>query len=311
MKLKPNKNITSFMLTVAISSGILLGGNQLLVKAGLSFTHDTDHLTQISTDSNISYVFYSQLNDDLTLYPWIYYSDAVPFTEFHGTDLTEQEYNDSINLYESIRYLFYKMIPDEQKKYITSIDSSLKEIMDYDHMEQFTKVKLVNNRIIYFFEKDIAVGDCSYHLAFAYRETGSILSFQCKKAESSDSYTPNIMRNGKSNLNQFLEDPSSSYLNYMLYDMFAMQDLFTNYSLKLSNQKDIDMNMKKEYSKLENSSIDAAIKDNSDIFYFSPYQTYQLVETKDELMIILLDSNIVVHYDPVNNLFNGFNISSE
>lgn len=299
----------SFILTIIIGAAILLTGNQLLAKAGLSFINNNDHLSMISTESNNSYVFYSQLNDDLTLYPWIYYSDAVPCNEYYGDSLSLLNMNEAINLYNAIRYYFYKMIPQEQKDYINSVDSSLRDIMDYEHMEPYTKIKVVNNKVIIFFERDIQVNNSTFHLAFAYRDTGAILSFQCKKLSAPDNYTADIMKNGKKYLNQFIDNSSPSYLNYMIFDMFTMSDLFQNYSLKITNDKSVDINLKTDTSKLT-SAYNAYEKDEFfKNYYFSSYGTYQLVETKDELMVVLLDSNIVVHFDPINRIINGFNIS--
>ena len=147
------------------------------------------------------------------------------------------------------------------------------------------------------------------------------------------------MENGNKILSSLVSERNRDTLLLLVNDIIFLNDFLKNYYLNISSSSDISVNLEENtetnlditinytndyYEKyLQDDSsydIDEFEKEHEDYYTkYSKYKdsdltnddqnSYQIVKTKNEFLLILSDSNIVFHYDPLLHVFNGFNLS--
>lgn len=346
MKLK--NSIFSFVKTIIFASVIIIAGYTILAKASRYIIRYDNKITSVAIEKNDSYVFYSQTDSDVTLFPWNYANnsvDTMTYSDFYMSnvdaftyDITLSSIVDTGNLYDYLRYFFYRTIPPDLRKYMAANDISLSTVMDFTNLGNYVTVYSGSNT--YFFYKGrINIDKHSFDLDFSFDASGFLYSFQCQRINSSDKYTDKVMKNGNKILSNLVSERNRDTLLLLVDDIIFLNDFLKNYYLNISSSSDISVNLEENaennlditinytndyYEKyLQDDSsydIDEFEKERKD--YYTKYfeykdsdltnddqNSYQIVETKNEFLLILSDSNIVFHYDPLLHVFNGFNLS--
>ena len=169
----------SLIITLLSTILIITIGYKALAFAGDFFLRNDTEISYLATDNLTTYVFYSQSEDELNLYPWNYYYDAVSFQTYTGKDIPASYFFDTWDLYNSLTYYFYRMIPEETATLLYKEDIPLYERMDYSDLANDLFVKTVNNEPVFYYSKDLNLPDQTYNLRFTFSYSG-LLSFEIK-----------------------------------------------------------------------------------------------------------------------------------
>ena len=322
-----SKNIISLLKTIILAFLIIGIGYKILAFAGNYFIYDNNIITSLPTDSNDSYVFYSQADNDITLFPWNYNNSSVSFSYYYGDDFAASDIVDSINLYDYLRYYFYRTIPSARVDYINSNNSSLSSIIDYENLEKYITISTVNPDY-FFYDNTITIDNYSYRLNFSFNSTGYIYAFQCKEVHSDDDYTNDIMTFGNNCLSNLINLNDSKNLLAVLNDMVYLSGDLKNYFLDITDSININLNYSENAEVFNENDFNTTIsiydsekkpedgsekytENDSKMYYYSNSikNSYQIIKTQNEFLVIFTDYNIVLHYDPLLRTFNGFNLS--
>lgn len=318
--MKNKQVIKSFIATILITIIILVTGYNILAKAGKYYLNLDGKITKLSTDLGVDYVFYSQSDDDLKLYPWNYYDLAVKFCETPEM-LNSENLFDLNGIYKQVTYYFYRTLPQNICQYIYDKDSiPLSTRICFDSFLNDIYVSVVNGEAFYFYQKEIAIDSVHYQLTFSFNSASKINSFQIENIKNKSNVSSSDLDNGKSFLSTYIDIKDKNYLSLISYDILTNKNLFENYSLEKSyyNYEYTNELQSSEKSEINDNFTDSSIiinKDNnaglSGIEEEKIYDktSYQIVETKDEILIILLESNTVLHFDPISKMITGFNLS--
>ncbi len=330
MKNKSSK--LSIVITLFLTVLIIGIGYKALAYAGASFLDNENGIERLPTGNSASYVFYSQSEDDITLFPWTYYNDAVSSQAYDINNYVIDIVSD--NLYGNFIYYFYRMISkdlyyflhnDKDNMYI-----SLAERIKYEEITKDLKiVTLPNNDLVYYYSKDFLITDQTYNLNisfkinFDYSEQEfyvQVLSFQTKHITNT---TPSkeYINASKEYLSNYINSNSDSIDN-MCYDFINKRNAYDFYSL-LDNESygstEDTLNIKEstDITDAERNALNEKYKNSTnydDYNYGSEEKilqgntSYQLVYTNNEFLIICLENNIVLHYDPTIYTITGFNL---
>lgn len=313
--MKKFKNFFLFIITLMMTCVIIFIGYRSLAVAGNYFIMSDNEIKTYPMESDDSYVFYSQSNSEITLFPWNYYADSVSLDELYPneddsktayllTDADEFEY-----LYLQVRYYFYKTIPVSVKEGIISSGSSLYDLINFQDISEKLTARTISNITYYFYNEIIPINGTDYRLSFSFNDLLSIYSFQCRQIVDEDMYSADNMRLGNEYLSNFINSNDQSNLNLILLDIIQDDNYLENYAINYLDADNISLNLSEETMsnyKLEHS------KDSYEVYFHLPYQeisnsSYQIVETKDELLLVLADNNIILHFDTISRMFTGFN----
>lgn len=341
-------NILSLIKTVIFATAIIISGYIILAKASRYFTNYDNKTSPVSITNNTSYVFYTQANSDVKLFPYNYADNAMTYPEYYAKYHSSQKYDeslasvvDTINLYDYLRYYFYRTIPTDSREYMTNNDISLASVMDFNNIARYTTVSFSNNGNAYFYYKgEITVKNDSYNLDFSFDDKGYLYSFQCQLITGENLYTDDVMDKGNNVLSNLVADSNLDSFVLLANDIIFLTGNLKNYFLTSAGndeiiinrnsdvvnhsiQTDIDIfSSDKTYEsyeeKFDNDFLE--IYENSENNLYSTdsdskyltnesQNSYQIVRTKTEYLLILSDTNIVFHYDPLLHVFNGFNMS--
>lgn len=291
-----------FFMMLLMTCIIIFAGYRALAVAGNYFIISDNTIKTYPLENVDSYVFYSQTDSELTLYPWNYYDSAESLSSLEL--YKDNAYTDFMlvnldYLYDTIRYYFYKTIPVSVKDEILSSDKSLYEIMDFQNITEKLKAKSIGTMDYYFYDETINIFGVNYRLSFSF---GNYLySFQCRQELDADMYSRDNMHLGNQYLSNFIHYNEQENLNLLLLDISMFENYLENYALIYIDADNISFNLSEKLIKENELYKDEDIKKTS-------YSSYQIVETKDELLLILADINIVLHFDPINRMFTGFNL---
>lgn len=315
--MKKSKHMLPLIYTIIIAVLIIYTGYNILTMASKHLAEDTNNIETISSDNNDSYVFYSQTDNDIILFPWNYGNNAVSFSDYYDDYLKAEDIINTENLYAYLRYYFYRIIPESQQNYIFDNDLSLEEIMDFSNLEKYLTI----NNDYYFYSQIIDIYNQSYYLNVSFNSKGYIYAFQCREIRPQTEYSTDIMNSANSDLTSFLNDTSKNYVNFLLKDIYELGGILDNYVLNISKNSYSKLNFKEDiyYDKdtsVTNIYVNGTFTIKNDektefnISYGNNTNSYQLIKTQYEYLVVMTDSNIILHYDPVLHTFNGFNISS-
>jgi hypothetical protein len=98
------------------------------------------------------------------------------------------------------------------------------------------------------------------------------------------------MSKAKEFLTDYINSDENNSITTIYSDIFSQKGIYDSYSLNNNNyNKDLfDLEVNKYETITQNSS-------------------YQLIENDNEFLIVLLENNAVIHYDPVTSMITGFN----
>lgn len=314
-----SKNILAFLKTIILASLIIVIGYKILAFAGNYFIYDKSKVSTLSSESKDSYVFYSQSDSDITLFPWNYSANSITFNKYYEEDgaILFSDIIDTDMLYNSIRYYFYKMIPASQKDHIFQSEGSLSNLINYDNIKQNISVSTAEFDC-FFYKGVITIGSFSYNLNFSFSSGGYIYSFQCQEIHSDEDYTNDIMTYANTCLSNLIYSDTSNDISSIESDILYLSGSLENYTLNITDFSDITLNFSQDwYDKYysEEKYEDEGMSDNTYNKYRqsnneinSENNLYQIIKAQNEYLIILSDSNIILHYDPLLRVFNGFNL---
>lgn len=308
--MKNFKNILLFIITLMLTCIIIYVGYRSLAIAGNYFIMSDNDIKTYPMENNDSYVFYSQSDSDIMLFPWNYYADSVSFIELYPEADSKQTniLPDTDYLYSQLRYYFYKTIPGHVKESILAADGSLYEIMDFSELAGKLKVKTVSNITYYYYNEIIVISGVNYRLSFSFNDSLLLFSFQCRQIVDTDTYSADNMRLGNECLSNFINYNEQSSLYLLLLDIFRNIDYLDNYVIKYTDSNNISLNFSEEEHNPMLSDSKTVTEEYSDYeAKNASNSSYQIVETNDELLLILIDKHIVLHFDPISRMFNGFN----
>jgi hypothetical protein len=308
------KTLLPLITTILLAFLIILTGYNILAKAGNNLADSKNSIVAMSDDDNSYYIFYSKNTGDISLFPWNYSNNTSPFISYYGSELSASDVIDTSTLYNNLRYYFYRCIDGTQKDYIYKSGLSLAEIMNYDKLEQFITVY----GDYYFYSQIIDISKQSYSLNAAFNDEGYIYAFQCREIHADEDYTTKVMDKADTFLKSLLSNSSDGYLNIILSDITYLDGILSNYSLNTSTPSSL-LNYREEYSSYIQSKISeynnyTEYYDENNVNSIIIYNTNsnsscQLVKTQYEYLIVISDAEIVLHYDPINDIFNGFNLN--
>ncbi len=278
----------SLLITLLSTILIITIGYKALAFAGDFFLKNDAEISYLTTDNLTTYVFYSQSEDELNLFPWNYYYDVVTFHSYIGKDVPASYFIDTWDLYHSLTYYFYRMVPEETALLLYKEDISLYERMDFSALENDLFVKIVNNEPVFFYSKNLNLPDRTYSLRFTFSQSG-LLSFEIKSV-SGTLPSDEQMSKAKEFLTDYINSDENNSITTIYSDIFSQKGIYDSYSLNNNNyNKDLfDLEVNKYETITQNSS-------------------YQLIENDNEFLIVLLENNAVIHYDPVTSMITGFN----
>lgn len=314
--MKKYKSFFLFIITLMVTCTIIYVGYRALDVAGNYFIISDNKIKTYPIENGDFYVFYSQSDSELTLFPWNYYDSAISLKDSGSTTgdmstrlTTPLKYIDYDIMYSTLIFYFYKTIPDYVRTEILAADSSLAEIMGFPNgFISKLKAKTVANINYYFYDEILTINGVNYKLSFSFNDYFSLCSFQCRQIVDEGMYSRDNMRLGNEYLSNFIHYREQQYLNLLLLDIFMYDSYLENYAINYVDANNISLNFHGEHEKLYLFSVNS---DYSELFSDETKQitnsSYQIVETKDELLLILADNNIVLHFDPISRIFTGFN----
>lgn len=318
--------ITLFMTVLIISIGY-----KVLAFAGASFLDKENGIEHLPTGNSTSYVFYSQSEDNITLYPWTYYNDAVPIQNYFGHD---SYIIDTINqkLYGTLTYYFYRMISKDLWDFLyNDVDNMyirLAERIKFDNVEDDLKIIILpNNEFIYCYSKDFPIDDETYNLSVSFKlmfdyekqeDYIHVISFQTKQI-TDETPSKEYINNSKEYLSNYINTNPYS-IDEMCVDIINRGAVYAFYSLTDNNEStESSLNITESESititEAEINALNEKFKNSTDSSNYDYEEkilhgktSYQLVYTNNEFLIICLENNLVLHYDPDIYAITGFNL---
>lgn len=285
----------SMVITLLSAVLIITIGYKALAFAGDFILKNDTEISYLPTDNITTYVFYSQSEDEINLYPWNYYHDAISFQNYMEDDLHTLESFDIWSLYNSLIFYFYRMVPDETASYLYKEDIKLYDRIDFFNIEKDLFVKIVNNEPIFYYSKDMKIYDKTYNLRFAFSQS-YLLSFEIKLV-SNTVLSSEQMDSSKQFLTDYINSTENNSIAMIYYDILSQRGFYDSYSLLTNNFNN---------DKLHDSEKQYFIDESEDI---AKNSSYQLIDNDNEFLIVLLENNVVIHFDPVTSMITGFNLS--
>ncbi len=305
------KMFKSMVITVVCALDILLVGYLGIIYCGEEILVSSPEPEPINITSNISNLFYSQLEDDIQLYPWNYYGEGQQveegFLEKYVLDFTPYIESD----------VFYTLI-----SIATGVDHS--EVFRwYEEQKKTILGSMVqgqrdgNSLEIYFYDDTIQLNGREYKVKIAWREF-EILSFSCIQCREEGIQESKEWSRNKEVLMENLKDCSGliAYLPLYQVERFNMGiensvywyvDMYLTYleELKycLAEEKN-DWNGSKTQEIEE--SVNTTSGDNND-YYDEETHTIQVIEQKDSILLVV-ESDVMmgIYYDVIDQQVVGF-----
>lgn len=281
----PGDYFGPLFITVLIACLIIFIGYRFIDIVGDYFMITDTAITAHSNFLNDSYIFYSQSDSDITLYPWAYYDDSAPnyyeyvmnYDQLYTDEFDLNNYIDANELYEQIRYSFYQSVP-EIKPIILKAHSSLYEIMDFDNIMYDLSVTTFNNQLFFFYQKDLTIDDEVYNMSFAMNNRLELLSFQCRPLNNS-SYTQIGMNLAKRQITKLINDNYCNCFTLLIYDILYHERILENYKVVSNSYGDYTFYLNSElyydyWEKHQEEGEFPSEQDDYDKSYYSDYNEY-------------------------------------
>ena len=331
---------------------------------GGHFIFADNAITVHSRSVGESYIFYSQSDSAITLYPWEYYdANADNYENYiskyddasQGELFWLRDYYDDGNLYDQLRYHFYQSVPEIKPTILRSY-GSLYELMNYNGILRDLSVSYANHQYFYYYQKDLKIDKTAYRLSFALNSQLELLSFRCIPITE---YPPTEaeINLAKNRLTKLINDNYCNSFTLLLYDILYQTEVFENYQLTAASDSSNTFYLNRElltgeimtpesddngsngnYNKNSNNSnynltiydqegehiVNTAPlkleKDVADVVeqtisrdaetikeIADGLSQTQIVANGDDLLVVLPNLNLVLHFAPDTNTFTGFN----
>lgn len=281
---KPLKSRSHAIFALAATGFIALlmifVGYRFIDIVGRHFIFANNTITVHSGSVGESYIFYSQSDNSITLYPWEYYDVNAPHYEDYISNYDEssqdelfrlRDYFDKGYLYDQIRYNFYQTVPEIKPTILRSY-GSLYELMDFDGLLSDLSVSYANHQYFYFYQKDLKIDQTVYQLSFALNSHEELLSFQCIPV-TGFSPTEADVNLAKNRLAKLINDNYCNSFTLLLYDVLNYAELLENYRLTTSADDNYTFYLNREFMFVEIIEQEAEDAGNSN---------YSILETYDK-----------------------------
>lgn len=176
-------------------------------------------------------------------------------------------------------------------------------------------------------EKEPETRTYSYDLSFAFNSKLELLYFKCCPTHNNSEYTSttfSIAKNQLTNLINF--NPGS--LSMLICDMLYQNNILQNYNLvrisdnnytftvsdsygePADDDSTIGNNEYDSYDDIPNDNKASGVSDEELSEIAKKLSQNQIIETNNEILIIIMNCNIVLHFDPLEKAFTGYNLIS-
>ncbi len=331
--MKPMKMFKSMLITAVCALDILLAGYLGIIYFGEKILVSSPEPEPVRITSNISNLFYSQLEDDIQLYPWNYYVEGQqPDSGYMEKYVLEYElYIDSdvfytlISMAADVEYEIVRQWYEQQKK--TIFESMVQGQRDGEALE------------LYFYNEVLQLDGNDYNVRIAWRNF-EILSFSCIQCREEDIRETQDWSEKKEVLMENLEDcagliadlPLYQAEQYGIWDESSGAHTYTQrpesygvwgegmdgniywyvdmYSLYLE-ELEYYLSGKLRVQKLdeENNGINLWKEESEGDVYYDQEETptIQVIEQKDSILLVV-ESDVMmgIYYDVVDQQVVGF-----
>ncbi|MBQ3544387.1 MAG: hypothetical protein IJA34_05295 [Lachnospiraceae bacterium] len=264
-----SKNLYFTFTTFLYSFIIIFIGYNILDITGNYFFLDSNKISFSNKSDNNSYIFFAQTNNDIALFPWNYYKESLPLSkEFSSEENPEQL---------SLNYNHILTIHDSIDKTFNDIVSP--ELSVYLHNNNDTLYSIVD--FDYIFDKLLTYTDSDGEQYFFYSENKSI-----------QNETYNISFSFGRNLKLY-----SFKFTKVHSDIDITTDAISN-GYTFLDQLITNGNVGQAVPRIDGLTFN---------IMKNPSDSYQIIESNGEFLLVSTRDMVVYYYDPVENKFTGFN----
>lgn len=304
------KDVISFSITMFCAVLILGGGYLGIVKSGRLLLNNEEKPEKAEFENTSSKIFYGKIEDDISLFPWNYYGQnevAVSMKEFLGTE-------------ENTKVL--EMVLRRMEAYCCKTEAEIiDEVYTQKQSEIMDNIKVCQAEYgQYFFYQDILnVKEIPYQVKIAFDEW-NILSFSCMEYRENNVRETPEWEEGKKVLTEMLDEykelvggqiydmrypyadtPGINELGYAYIEAYAM-NMNRMHMMLEKNFEELEYNVESEKAQKE------AEKGVLDIYEDAGEYSYQVIELNDRILLLIQgDYTLGFFYDPVNQVFCGYN----
>lgn len=264
-----SKNLYFTFITFLYSFIIIFIGYNTLDITGNFFFSDSNKISYSNTSDNNSYIFFSQTDNDITLFPWNYYKESLPLSkEFSVTKKTEQlpiNYHQILTIYDSIEMSFNDIISPELSIYLHNNNDTLYSIVNFDYIfDKLLTYTDSDGQQYFFYSENKSIKNETYNISFSFGINLKLYSFKFKKIHSDSNITTDSISNGYTFLNKLIANN----------------------------------NVQQSVPRIARLTLNVITNPNG---------SYQIIESNGEFLLVSTRDMIVYYYDPVENKFTGFN----
>ena len=264
-----SKSLYFTFITFLYSFIIIFIGYNILDITGNYFFLDSNKISFSNKSDNNSYIFFAQTDNDIALFPWNYYKESLP--------LSREFLNEESSAQLSLNYNFILTIYDSIDKTFNDIVSP--ELSAYIHSNNYTLYSIVD--FDYILDKLSTYIDSDGQQYFFYTENKSI-----------QNETYNISFSFGRNLKLY-----SFKFTKLHSDADITADTTSN-SYTFLNQLITNGNVQQSVPKIDGLNFNIMA---------NPSDSYQIIESNGEFLLVSTRDMVVYYYDPVDNKFTGFN----
>ncbi|MCI8494205.1 MAG: hypothetical protein HFI74_00755 [Lachnospiraceae bacterium] len=327
------RNLKSMLLTLLCAMIILLLGYLGIVESGRKILQNESVPERAEYENAGSNIFYGKIEDDIEIFPWNYYAknetklkSGVP--DFLQEELFEGQYEEKFpevskesQMYAADWY-FGQLIAYEAQVEAEEVfawfEESHKHILNHMVVKENT-----SHGNIYFYQEILELRGEAYQVKIACGDW-SLISFICVEYAPEDRRELQAWKDGKEKMVGILEqneNPLEEYVTYMtelkyLSALSYYMDDGTHENAYLRSFYLLDYIMQGQGNEEElveemrnlRESWSMSKYENDQIEEVDLHYSYQVVELKDMILLLVQgDMTIGVYYDPVNQLFCGYN----
>lgn len=305
------KMFKSMLITAVCALDILLAGYLGIIYCGDKILLSSTEPEPVTITSNISNLFYSQLEDDIQLYPWNYYGEGQQvepgLLEKYVLEYTPYIEND----------VFYTLIS-------IAADVDQQEVSQW-YMEQDKTIlgSMIQGQRdgapleIYFYDDTLRLNGRDYKVRIAWREF-EILSFSCIQCREEGIRESEEWSEHKKVLMENLEECSGFIADLPLYQMeryeLGVDDSVYWYAdMYVIYLKDLEQCLAAEGKVREMNETESVINSGK-MEDMDPYEYYdkesstiQVIEQRDSIFLVV-ESDVMMglYYDVIAQRIVGF-----
>lgn len=305
------KMFKSMLITAVCALDILLAGYLGIIYYGDKILVSSSEPEPVTITSNISNLFYSQLEDDIQLYPWNYYGEGQQvepgMLEKYVLEYTPYIEND----------VFYTLIS-------MAADVDQQEVSQwYIEQEKTILGSMVQGQRdgapleIYFYDDTLRLSGRDYKVRIAWREF-EILSFSCIQCREEGIRESEEWSENKKVLMENLEDCSGliadlPFYQVERYDMGVESSVYWYADMYAVYLEDLERCLAEEGETWGISETEAVINSgkmedmDSYEYYDKESSTIQVIEQKDSIFLVV-ESDVMmgIYYDVIAQRIVGF-----